>query len=165
MALYTHGNKNMTTPSQTNITTSYLAAGHQLSLTSATAAGPCRGYIYEFDVGTDGQPNSTDCSVQWDMSRQTTLGTGVATVITSLDPADTPCLMVGRGNYTIIPIITANSSVWSLAANQRASYRWVVNPGGPGELVIPATDVNGLVIRCQSATYASTTMVQMSFRT
>ena len=164
MALYTHGNKNMTTPSQTNITTSYTAAGHMLSLTSATAGGPRRGYIYEFDVGTDNVPNSTDCSIAWDMSRQSTLGTGVATVIVPLDPAEAASGMVGRGNYTIIPIITANSSVWSLAANQRASYRWVVNPGGPGELVVPATDVNGLVIRALSTTYASTAMVQMSFR-
>ena len=164
MALYTHGNKNMTTPSQTNITTTYTAAGHSLSLTSATAGGPRRGFIYEFDVGADGTPNATDCAISWDISRQTTLGTGVATVLVPLDPGDTPSGMVGRGNYTIIPIMTANSSIWSLAANQRASYRWVVNPGGPGELVIPGTDVNGLCIRALSATYASTVMTQMFYR-
>ena len=163
MALYTTGNKNSATPSQTNLATTYTAAGHSLSLTAATATLR-RAFIYEFDVGADGTPNATDCAIAWDISAQTTLGTGVATTATTLDQADAATGMVVTANYTIIPIITASSSRWSLAANQRASYRWVVNPGGPGELVVPATNVAGLVIRALSATYASTVMTQMFFR-
>ena len=163
MALYHTNNKNSATPSQTNIATTYTAAGHSLSLTAATATLR-RAFIYEFDVGADGTPNPTDCAISWDISAQTTLGTGVSTTAVQLDPADANTGMVVRANYTIIPIITATSSVWQLAANQRASYRWVVNPGGPGELVVPATNVAGLVIRALSATYASTVMTAMNFR-
>ena len=163
MALYTTNNKLNATPSQTNLATTYTAAGHSLSLTAATATLR-RAFIYEFDVGADGTPNATDCAISWDISRQTTLGTGVSMTINPLDPTDAATGSVATGNYTIIPIITATSSVWQLAANQRASYRWVVNPGGPGELVVPATNVAGLVIRALSATYASTVMTAMNFR-
>ena len=163
MPLYTTNNKLNATPSQTNLTTTYTAAGHSLSLTAATATLR-RAFIYEFDVGTDNVPNSTDCSIAWDISRQTSLGTGVNMGINPLDPVDCASGSVATGNYTIIPIMTATSSVWQLGANQRASYRWVVNPGGPGELVVPATNVAGLCIRALSTTYASTVMTAMNFR-
>ena len=167
MALYHTNNKANATPSQTNVATTYTAAGVSLSLTAATTSGNAtlrRAYIYEFDVGTDGQPNSTDCSIAWDISRQTSLGTGVSMAVNPLDPADAVTGTIAFGNFTIVPIVTATSSVWQLGANQRASYRWVVNPGGPGELVIPATNVAGFVIRALSATYASTVMTSANFR-
>ena len=167
MALYTTNNKLNATPSQTNLATTFTAAGHILSLTAATTSGNAtlrRAFIYEFDIGADGLPNTTDCAIQWDISRQTSLGTGVSMTVNPLDPVDAPTGTIATGNYTIIPIITATSSVWQLAANQRASYRWVVNPGGPGELVIPNTNVAGLVIRALSSTYASTVQASANFR-
>ena len=163
MPLYTTNNKLNATPSQTNLATTFTAAGHSLSLTAATATLR-RAFIYEFDVGADGAPNATDCAISWDMSRQTSLGTGVSMAINPLDPVDCASGSVATGNYTIIPIMTATSSVWQLAANQRASYRWVVNPGGPGELVIVQTNVCGLCLRALSPTYASTVQTSMNFR-
>ncbi len=163
MALYSTSNLNGTTPAQTNITTTYTAPGHMLSLTAATATLR-RGFIYEMSFGASGVPNATDCEIVWDLSAQTSLGTGASLVATTLDQADAATGMVIRGNYTIIPTVTANSSRFTLAANQRASYRWVVNPGGPGEMVVPATDVTGLVMRAKSSTYASTAIVCFLYR-
>jgi hypothetical protein len=40
----------------------------------------------------------------------------------------------------------------------------VVNPGGPGELVVIATASNGLIVRAKSPTYASTAQAAVYFR-
>ena len=167
MPLLATNNKANATPARVNLTTTAVS---QLSLTAATATLR-RAFIYEFDVGADGAPNATDCAIMWDLSKQTSLGTGVSMTLNPLDQSDagtgTPG-SIGTANYTIEPIVasptTGVASLWILAANQRASYRWVVNPGGPGELVVPAVNVTGLVIRALSPTYASTVIVQMFFR-
>jgi hypothetical protein len=161
MALYSVNNVSNAIPAAINISST---AKTILSLTAQTI-GLRRAYIYEFEVGADGVPNATDCAIVWDLALQTTLGTGVSMTITPLDVADAASTSVGTGNYTIEPTIAANvSSRWVLAANQRASYRWVVNPGGPGEIIVPATNVNGYALRAKSTTYASTTMATMFFR-
>ena len=164
MALYSTNNKANATPARVNLATTAVS---QLSLTAATATLR-RAFIYEFDVGADGTPNATDCAIMWDLSKQTSLGTGVAMTINPLDQSDAATGSVGTANYTIEPIVasptTGVASLWVLAANQRASYRWVVNPGGPGEMVIPAINVTGLVIRALSPTYASTVITTMLFR-
>jgi hypothetical protein len=52
----------------------------------------------------------------------------------------------------------------SLGANQRASYRWVVAPGGPGEIVVPATNLAGYGIRTKSSTYVGTATAACKWR-
>lgn len=164
MALYETNNLQNAAPAQTNITTAFATAGSNiLSLTAATATLR-RAFIYELNVGADGLPNATDCAIVWDLSAITSLGTGVSMTVVPLDPADAATGTVGTANYTITPTTTASSSRWLLGANQRASYRWVVNPGGPGEIVVPATNVNGYVLRAKSTTYASTVVASMFFR-
>lgn len=111
-----------------------------------------RGKIYDFFVGVDGTP--ADNAMVWDISRMTAAGTATTVTPPPLDPADSAMLGVGSVNATAEPTITANSSVFNLGVNQRASYRWVAAPGG--ELVYPATNANGLALRCKSAAYAST---------
>jgi len=163
MALYVTTNTSATTPAQTNVAA---APGKtMLQVASATAGGPSRAFIYEFEVGADGTPNATDCAIVWHALLQSTAGTGGVTMtMNALDPADVGARSVALGNFTAEPTGTFATIKWSLGANQRASYRWVVNPGGPGEIVVPATNLTGLGIRAQSATYASTAQVCMFWR-
>lgn len=160
MALYSASNINATTPAQQALSTAFKT---QLELSAATATLR-RAFIYEFDVGADAVPNATDCAIVWDITAQTSIGTGTAGVVTTQDQADAASGTVATINHTSEPTTTANGSRWALAANQRASYRWVVNPGGPGELVVPATNVTGLGIRAKSTTYTGTAVVSAMFR-
>jgi len=170
MALYTVNNGPGFASAGTlqNISTTLGAAtAGLLALTAETTTlGVTRAAIYEISVGANGLPNATDCAIIWDLSAVTAAGTasGAAMVPLALDSADVAGRIVADANYTIGPTVTANSSRWSLAANQRASYRWVVNPGGPGEIIIPATDEAGYLLRAASSTYASTCIGEMKFR-
>jgi len=161
MALYSASSINATTPAQQNMTTTFKSI-HQLTGVTATLR---RAFIYDFEVGADGVPNATDCAIVWDISAQTSLGTaGSVGVVTTIDQADTAVGTAFNINFTAEPTTTANSSRWTLALNQRASFRWTVNPGGPGELVVPATNITGYGIRAKSTTYASTVIATAFFR-
>jgi hypothetical protein len=124
----------------------------QEQLTSSSTTQARRGKVYDLLIGADGTP--ADNAIQWDISRCTTVGTGTATTPNPLDPADEAALIVCTSCLTVEPTVTANSSLFNLAINQRASYRWVANPGS--ELVIPATNLNGLAFRALSAGYTGT---------
>ncbi len=163
MALYSTSNLNATTPAQTNGPTTYTTNSEVTSLAAATATLR-RAFIYEFTVGASGTPHATDCEIVWDMSAVTAAGTPVVMTVSKLDSADAASGTVAGGNHSAQPTITANSSVFTLAANQRASYRWVVAPGGPGEIVIPATNLAGFVMRSKSSNYASTRICSFMFR-
>lgn len=133
------------------------------ALYAATGAATLRrAKIYEINVGIDGPPNATDNSVDWAARRLTGIGTGTALVPVPLDPNDaTTSAMTGVGNHTVEPTYTAASFLWALGANQRASYRWVVDPGSVGVLIIPAVNNNGIGVLGYSATYASTFVVNL----
>jgi hypothetical protein len=111
------------------------------------------------------RPNSTDCSVTWFARRSTALGTGTTVTPIYLDPGDavgtSTSAMAGTVNHTAEPTYTASQVLWSLGANQRASYRWVVDPGSNGVLIIPAVNLSGIGIGGFSATYASTFIVDV----
>ncbi len=120
---------------------------------SAQTTGLRRAHIYELNLGVDGTP--ADNVVVWDVSRQTTAGTGGAAVTPLVtEPADTASTMVAYANPTAEPGITATSSMLTVAVNQRATYRWVAVLGQ--ELVIPATNLNGIATRALSPVYTST---------
>lgn len=164
MALWAANSRNAAIVSAQNLSSSNKCL---INLT-ATTIGIHRAFIYEWDVGADGTPNATDCAIVWEIHRCTGIGTGNPGTITTLDSADVGTLdtSVVTVNCTIEPTgMTTQTALYSLAANQRASYRWVVNPGGPGELVVPATNTNGLAIEARSATYASTAIAGMLYRT
>ena len=164
MALYAANSRNAAIVSAQNLTT----VNKCLLSLSATTIGVHRAFVYEFEVGTDGLPNSTDCAVVWEVHRfATAIGTGNAGTITTLDSADSTLdTSVVTVNHTIEPTtMTTQTALFSLAANQRASYRWVVNPGGPGELVVPATNLSGLAFEARSSTYALTAIASIFYRT
>lgn len=162
MALWSVNNLQNATPAQTNLTTTFKTV---LSLAAATATLR-RAFIYEYDFGADGVPNATDCAIAWDISAQTAAGTPVVMTCVALDQADVPAGSgsVAGGNHSAEPTITATSSRFAFGANQRASYRWQVNPGGPGELVVPATNLAGYALRAKSTNYASTALATFFFR-
>lgn len=161
MALYGTTNVSATTPALQNLSTGYKTL---LQLTAQTT-GLRRAFIYEFDVGASGLPNSTDCEIVWSVIPQTSVGTGTAMQSNKMDSSDAAATSVSTGNHTAEPTNGGEANViWTLGANQRASYRWVVAPGGPGEIVVPATNVNGYGIRAKSSTYASTANASMLFR-
>lgn len=164
MALWAANSRNAAIVSAQNLS----ASNKSIINLTATTIGIHRAFIYEFEVGADGTPNATDCAIVWEVHRCTSVGTGNPGTITVLDPADIGTLdtSVSTVNCTIEPTgMTTQTAIFSLAANQRASYRWVVNPGGPGEMVVPATNTNGLSWEARSATYASTAIVSLFYRT
>lgn len=161
MALYGVTNVSATTPALNNVA----STPKTMLQAAAQTTGLRRAFIYEFDVGASGQPNTTDCELVWTVIKQTTAGTGgVALTTNAIDQADAASATVCLGSMTAEPTGAETGVVWTLGANQRASYRWVVAPGGPGELVIPATNLAGYGIRAKSSTYASTVNVGMLFR-
>lgn len=147
-----------------NFSATNLQAGTQQNLSSsfktlleihAVTSGR-RGFIYEFDIGIDGTPNATDCSIDWDANRTSAAGTGTSITPNPLDPADIAAAsLVVNGNHTAEPTAVSTGNLWSLGANQRASYRWIARDD-KSALWIPATSLSGIGIRAKSATYAST---------
>jgi hypothetical protein len=117
--------------------------------TYSTTGSLRRGKIYDILIGTNGTP--ADNYLQWDVSRQTADGTGTAVTPNPLDPADVAALATAKNNYSAEGTVTANSSLFNVGINQRASYRWVAAPGS--ELLFPSTANNGLVLRTQSGGY------------
>lgn len=161
MALYGVSNVSATSPTLNNVATSV-----KTMLQAAGTTGTLRrAFIYEWTVGASGVPNATDCELVWTVIKQTSAGTGgVALTANALDQADAAAGTTCIGSLTAEPTGAETGVVDTLGANQRASYRWVVAPGGPGELVIPATNLAGYGIRAKSSNYASTVNVGMKFR-
>jgi hypothetical protein len=127
----------------------------------AVTANLRRAAVSEIMVGADAAPNATDCPITWDVSRTTAAGTATAATPTPADPADAASDMVGNVCHTVEPTVTAASSVWSIALNQRASQRWVAKDGS--ELIIPATNLAGLAGRALSPTYVGVALFTMIF--
>lgn len=121
---------------------------------SAATATLRRAWVNDVIFGTDGAPTDNGCVC--DISRITALGTATAVTPTLKDPADTAVGTVAQANATVEPTVTAASSLLSYGFNARATYRWFANPGS--ELVIPATNVNGLAARVLSQGYTGTAM-------
>lgn len=156
-----------------NYSVSNTLAGTQQAMTTthktqleihAVTATLKRGLVYEFEYGLDGTPNATDCAYTFDVSRTTAAGTPNASATPlPLDPADAASGLVAGVNHTSEPTITAASSLFSLAMNQRASYRWIARDD-KSALMIPATNLAGLCFRAKSPTYASTAVATAFFQ-
>lgn len=132
-----------------------------IGLFGATAS-PRRGKLYDILIGTNGTP--ADNALEFDVPRTTGLSSGgTAATPQALDPADGAATTVVTVNSTTEPTISANSDLFYIGINQRASYRWVAAPGS--ELVWPATSSNGLVLRVKSPTgYTGTATGNLLFQ-
>lgn len=141
---------------QQSMTTTYV--GSLVGLTSSGTT-PRRGKVYDILIGTNGTP--ADNYIEWDMSRVTTNSTATFLAAQALDQADSAALTNVTVNSSTAGTITTGSNVFYVGVNQRASYRWVANPGS--ELVWPATSSNGFQLRARSAGYTGTATATVHF--
>jgi hypothetical protein len=158
MAQYAVSNQNGGTPQA--LTTTYKTS---LGINAATGATTLRrGWIYEFEIGASSVPNSTDCPIQYDISVMTAAGTGTAAPAQAIDigGSDAAALLTYTANYTVEPAtITANSSLFNIALNQRASQRWIARDQSSC-IIVPAVNLKGPVFRGLSPNYTGTISVQ-----
>lgn len=118
--------------------------------------------IYGFNIGPSGQPASTDCEYQADISRITATGTATAITPNPNDPNEAACSSTWKANDTVEPTVTATSSLKYVPSNQRGSYGWITNdwrqmPMGK------ATNGVGVCVRGKSATYTNTLGASVEF--
>ena len=134
---------------QAAVSTTYKTA---IGVFCASTGTVRRGRVYDFSIGPQTAPNSTDCSIQWDLSRVTTSGTYTVSVVNQADTFDAAFTGIGASNYSAEPTVTSSSQVWNNGANQRAPMRWVAS-GPDAEFVYPATLQNGFVLRALSTQF------------
>jgi hypothetical protein len=116
---------------------------------NAAAASMRRAKLYDIMFGSSATPGDT--AANWIVQRCTTAPTATAVTPNALDPADTLArTIVANGAVTVDATLTANAFLLNVPLNQRATFRWVAAPYG--ELLIPATASNGLMIGVDAAT-------------
>lgn len=118
-----------------------------------------RNKVYDFTVGSEATP--ADNALTHTCQRCTAAGTSTAVTPQPLDPADAAALTDSGENHTVEPTYTANEILWKIAANQRATYRWVAAPGS--ELVLPATAANGVGFFTDHASFTGVVNVHALF--
>ncbi len=146
-------------------TTTYRTARDLYANTAANTQR--RIQLYEVEMGQAGPLASTDCQVQWDVSRfsSTAILTATAVVPNSNDPADvSPLSLFYNNNTGELTYTTAgfglNLKSWSI--NQRGSYRWRALDDGD-QIIVAATAGNGLGIRSLSSNFTASTVGNLSF--
>ena len=119
----------------------------------ADATRPRRGKFYDLVFGSEASP--ADNPFLWQVQRCTTAGTATSVTPQALDPADAATESDAGENHTIDPTITAGAILLSVALNQRATFRWVAQPGC--EVIYPATASNGLAVRTPTSSAVAIT--------
>lgn len=151
----------------------YALGGNQSTISSSykgVAVSHCpattrRHKWYEFILGATANPNATDTYLQCDISRLTgtTSLAGTNFVPPATDPADAASVIICTINLTTeVNSALVGSSLFNTGINQRATTRWIAAQESQ-YLIAPATAANGLELRAQSSTYASTMDGQVSF--
>lgn len=109
----------------------------------------------EFAIDT----TPADATLTWQFVRTSTASSGAAVTPNPLNPADAACVAVATNVIT-----TAGSTgvlLEAIALNQRATYTWTGY--GEGELIVPATASNGIIVR-NGASSALTATATVTFR-
>lgn len=132
-----------------------------------------RARLNDILVGTNGTP--ADNELEFDCALVTILSsTWLATQISSFSSAfmvdygvDPGFIQMAGIDPTAETGISFIAEKWYLGLNQRASYRWIANPGQ--EIVLPSNSqgagANGLSIRARAAAYTSTVTSEGIFQT
>lgn len=143
---------------QTN-TASSTAPLCNLSTVSTVAVRRLR--MYEFVIGSDSTPADAACKYAW---QRTTANFGTPTAVTpvAVDPGDPAALALFSAPGGTAPTITANSTAYQVAVNQRATYRWIAAPDS--ELIVPATTANGLALLSLVTSATSNTVISVSWQ-
>lgn len=146
---------------QGTLSTSFKTAG------ALWSTGTRRIQLYEIEFGQTGALSSTDCQVQWDLSRfgATAILTATSVIPNLLDIADSsPLALFANNASTELTYTTAGAglSLKSWAINQRGSYRWRALDDGDN-LLIPATAVTGTGLRALSSNFTASGVGNISF--
>ncbi len=115
-----------------------VASVRTIGAVRADATTLIRGAISEWEVGAV-TPTPADVAFDHEIYRVSTIGTGAAVTPSPNDVADTASIADATDTYTVDPTIGVIMKRFGL--HQRASMRWVANPGE--ELIWPATASNG----------------------
>ncbi len=148
---------------QATVSTAYKTAG--ALWVSATLR---RIQVYEIEMGQTGGLSSTDCQVQWDVSRfsATAILTATAVAANAYDPADlTPCVSLFSNNATAELTYTtagAGLSLKNWGINQRGSYRWRALDDGD-QIMIGATNFLGIGVRALSSNFTGSAVGTIAF--
>jgi hypothetical protein len=131
------------------------------------STGTRRVQLYEAEFGQTGALSSTDCQVQWDLSRfgATAILTATAVIPNLLDIADSsPLAQFANNATTELTYTTAGNglSLKSWAINQRGSYRFRALDDGDN-ILIPATAVTGVGLRALSSNFTASGVGNISF--
>lgn len=126
-----------------------------LALMASSGVSLQRFKLEEFKFGFDGTP--ADNAYTCDVSRMSADGTATSVTPTKIDPADGAFLGLATANHTVEGTVTAASRLDGWGGNQRATLRWVAAPGQ--QLIVPATNLAGLVFRVKSPGYTGTATV------
>ncbi len=156
MAIY--GVNNTLAGTQQNQASTYKTALAITALTGATTLR--RAWIYEFEVGADGVPNSTDCPIMYNIQKGTAGTQANSTAVTpnpvDMGGGDAAALISCYANFTTEPTYaSATSSVFYLPLNQRASQKQIFRDQA-SSIVVPAVTLNGPAFTAKSPNYAST---------
>ena len=138
----------------TNTTTAKTIA--VVGTVTATLGRPA---IYDYIVGASGTP--ADNAMRYALQRFTAAGTTTAKTANPLDSADMAAQATCGVDASIEPTLTAATINVVIAANQRASFRWVAAPDG--EIRGPATNANGIAATSLSPAYTGATFATVHF--
>ena len=143
------------------LTGSYKSAGVLIQSTR-------RAMLYEVEIGQTGSLSTTDCQVQWDLSRfGTTVGLAATALVPSaLDSGDTVATAATyASNATAELTYTTAGNGLSLknwGVNQRASYRWRALDDNDN-LIVPGVALQGVGIRALSSSFTSSVVGNFSY--
>jgi len=148
---------------QSTCGTSYKTAGALWG----PASTPRRIMVYEIEMGQTGGLSSTDCQVQWDVSRFSATAILTATAVTPnlLDTGDVACLaqFANNANSELTYTTAGNGlSLKNWGINQRGSYRWRALDDGD-QIMVPATSQAGIGVRAQSSNFTASLVGNLSF--
>ena len=115
--------------------------------------------IYDLIVGASGTP--ADNAMRYALQRFTAAGTTTAKTANPLDSADMAAQATCGVDASIEPTLTAATINVVIAANQRATFRWVAAPDG--EIRGPATNANGIAATSLSPAYTGATFATVHF--
>lgn len=115
-------------------------------------------------MGQSSAPSATDTPIVYDLSRistSTSGGTSYAPQVT--DPAETAVPSALAYITASGATVTANSSLFSVALNQRNSQRWTAAQESQ-MLIWPATSGNGVCFRALSPAYSAAVKTGLYFQ-
>ncbi len=146
---------------QATCSTTYKSAGILIG------AAAHRVQLYEVEMGQTGGLSSSDCQVQWDISRfaNTNLLTATSTTPMTNDEADS------AASCTFFNLVLSELTVTTIGAglnlknwglNQRGSYRWRALDNGD-QLMIAATASKGFAFRALSVSFTGSLVGNISY--